>query len=135
MVTKEVLLWALTLLNLAMTSFAAWAAITARSSLRELRRRLAERSTRSLRQLDAEVAAIASSVSSLSTTTRRISSRLGMQDVRARRREQTSSSLDPSKMSKSQLRLALQTGQLRAIRDGQGHPAAEDTNGATGHAE
>lgn len=130
MFSTEVLLWVVTFLNLALTSCGLWAAITARSSWRALRQRLAERSMRSLRQLDAEMTELASSVSSQSATIRRLTSRLGMQDVRARRKEESSStsrtlSPDPT-VRKSQLRQLLSEGKLRVQRDGAGAAPAED---------
>lgn len=121
--------WVLIGLNFAATSCALWAAITARSSLKALRMKLAERSTRSLRQLDAELAELSSMVSTLSTTTRRISSRIGMQDVRARRTT-AQLSQEPSQLSKAELRKALQTGQLQVIRDGSPRAAAQAASSA-----
>lgn len=118
--------WVLTLLNLAAASCAWWAAITASSTLKALRQKLAERATRSLRALDVEMAELTSSVSSLSSTMRRISSRIGMQDVRARRKAE--STLDPTQpLTKAELRRALQTGQLRVLRDGEAVGPAEAT--------
>lgn len=111
--TTEGVLWALTLLNLGAASCALWAAITARSNLRALRRKLAERATRSLRQLDAVVTEHESSLSKLSVTIRRLSSRTGMQDLRERRRAGSSTNLH--EMTKSQLRLALASGQVRKL--------------------
>lgn len=122
----RVFLWVVSLSNLALASCALWAAITASSSLRALRRKLAERSTRSLRQLDAEVSELSSQVSSLSTTTKRISSRIGMQDVRARRK----AVLDPSRpMTKAELRAGLATGELRVLSD-QANAARRSTTDA-----
>lgn len=128
MFSTGALLWVVTSLNLVLTSCALWAAITASSSLRALRRKLAERATRSLAQLDAEMTEQASKLSSLSVTTRRISSRIGMQDVRARR----TAALDPTKLTKSELRAGLATGQLRVLSDRQAAAAAEtaEHNGA-----
>lgn len=124
------LIWIALLLNFCLTSFGLWAAITANSSLKELRRLLATRSTRSLQQLDVEMAELSSALSSLSTTTRRISSRIGMQDVRARRKPE----LDPTQpMTKQELRAGLASGQLRVLNDNQAADAAqgpERRNGA-----
>lgn len=133
MKSTEVLLWAVTLLNFLLTSCGLWAAIMARSYLRALRLKLAQRSTRSLAQVDAATTELASTVSSLSQTMRRLSSRAGMQDVRAR--QKLLSSVDPQTMTKEQLRQALRTGQLRVFRDQDLHtgPAAGDA--ADGSAE
>jgi hypothetical protein len=114
------ILIALTCINLVAVSCALWAAITARSSLKALRRKLAERSTRSLRQLDAEIASMSATLGSLSTTVRRLSSKYGMQDVRARRKEESPrmpSDLTPSE-KKAWLRRELQAGRLQVSRDG-----------------
>lgn len=127
----------LTGLNLLAMSFGFLAAITARWYWKDLRRRLALRSTRSLQQLDAELAALSSTVSSLSVTTRRISSRIGMQDVRARR----SAALDPTApMTKAQIRAALASGQLRVLSDSErdrpsrfAAEGARRTNGSAVH--
>lgn len=88
----------------------------ARSLYERVTRLLREPSTRSLQQLDSEVTALASSLSSLSATTKRLSSRYGMQDVRARRKEE-SAPLNGATMSKAELRAALQSGELHIIRD------------------
>lgn len=126
MFSTEVLLWVVTFLNLALTSCALWAAITARSSLKALRLKLAERSTRSLAAVDAAMRELESTVSSLSRTMKRISSRLGMQDVRARRTQE----LDlTGPLTKQQLRKALASGQLRVLSDEAA--AARRSNGAT----
>jgi len=105
-------------LNFALTSCALWAAITANSKLKELQRTLDARSNRSLQQLDAEVTALSTALSSLSTTTRRLSSRLGMQDVRARRREVSEEEPTNPAEKKAWLRRQLQEGKLRIVRDG-----------------
>jgi hypothetical protein len=127
------LLWVVTALNLTAMSCALWAAIMARSYLRALRKKLAERATRSLHQLDAEVTELTSSISKLSVTTRRISSRIGMQDVRARARSTSSPSLssDP-KMRKAQIREALATGQMRVVNDSQSPSSGQITGGING---
>lgn len=117
--------WIILSLNLCLASFAAWAAITARSTLKELRQRLAARSTRSLMQLDVVVSEHESALSSMSTTLRRLSSRIGMQDVRARQKlESAPLPTDPTQR-KAALRKQLQQGQLRVIHDRSGAQSAE----------
>lgn len=112
--------YALTFLNFLLASCAGLAVITVRRQLQALRRMLAERSTRSLTQLDAEVAELSSSFSSLSTTVKRLSSRIGMQDVRERRKEASLpsnfDSLSPAQR-KDVLRKKLANGEMRAVRD------------------
>lgn len=134
MFSTEVIVWALTLLNLVLTSCALWAAITARSSLKALRRKLAERATRSLRQLDATVTEHESVLSKLTLTTRRLSSRSGMQDLR-QRRQQESAMPDLATATKSQLRLMLQTGRARAMREHPGQMGAAKGASLNGGAE
>lgn len=108
--------WIVLLSNLLLASCSLWAAITVRSTYAELRRRLAERSTRSLREIDAAVAAVESALASNTTTLRRLSSRIGMQDVRARRKEASEIPESPVER-KAWLRKNLSAGNLRVIRD------------------
>lgn len=112
--------WVLLSLNFALASFSALMAIMAARSLRALRRRLAERSTRSLLQLDTQVANLESSLSSMSTTLRRLSSRQGMQDLRARRKvesaEQMPMNLSPAER-KAWLRKEIAKGNLIVVKD------------------
>lgn len=111
--------WVLLALNFFLVSLSVGAAITARSALRELRRKLAERSTRSLRELDSAVASLESSLASNTTTIRRLTSRIGMQDVRERRSQASPtmpSDLSPAE-KKAWLRRHLADGKLRVIRD------------------
>lgn len=109
--------WALLLLNLCLASLNVWAVITVRSTYRALRLRLAERSTRSVTQLDAVVSSHESALQSLSTTVRRLSSRVGMQDLRARRKgESEQLPTDPAER-KAELRKRLRQGELRVIHD------------------
>jgi hypothetical protein len=117
----------LTLLNLCLASFALWAAITARSTLKALRKKLAERSSRSLRQLDAEMSSMSTSLGSLSTTVRRLAARTGMQDVRARRKEESAHQMPPNltpQEQKAWLRRGMMEGRLKIVRDGV--PSAAD---------
>lgn len=110
--------WALLGLHLTLASLSCWSAITARSALKALRKKLDERSTRSLAELEAAVASLESASSSTSTTIRRLSSRLGMQDVRARRKaESPPENLTPAER-KAWLRRGLQSGQLQILHDG-----------------
>lgn len=114
------LIWIQLSLNLLLASFAFWMATTARSRLKELRTLLASRSMRSLAQLDAELTELSSAFSSLATTQRRLSSRIGMQDVRGRQREASLpanfETLSPAER-KQVLRKKLADGSLRAISD------------------
>lgn len=80
--------WLPTVINLSLTILSFVAVTMARSSLLELRRRLAARSSRSLMQLDAEVTNLTSTCASLSSSLRRVTSRQGMQDVRARQKQE-----------------------------------------------
>lgn len=115
-------LWLLLGLNFVLVTCALWAAITARSCLKATRLLCAASSTRSLAQLDAEVAALAVALSSTTTTTRRLSSRIGMRDLRERRSlsNSTTKSREPTDPAekKAWLRRGLASGQLRVIRDG-----------------
>lgn len=114
-----VLQWVLLGLNFLAVSLSVLAAITARSYLRELRRRLSARSTRSLRELDTAVASLDSSLSSITKTLRRLSSKIGMQDVRERRKgesEPMPEGLSPAER-KAWLRRNLSAGKLHVIRD------------------
>lgn len=124
-------------LNLLLTSCSVTAAIMARSSYRALSKALQTQSARSLIELEAAVASLESASSSTSTTLRRLSSRLGMQDVRARRKEASASTM-PSNLTPSEqkawLRRGLQQGQLQIIRDGAG-PAARQNAGASADAD
>lgn len=129
----KTLFWLLTALNLVAVSCAWWAATMARSHLRVLRRKLAERSTRSLRQLDAEIVSLSTAVSSISTTVKRLSSRVGMRDVRERRKEELESmpaNLTPAE-KKAWLRRGLQRGSLQIVRDGAGAPTGQSTGRTT----
>lgn len=101
-----------------LTSLSGWAAITARSRLKALQKLLAERSTRSLAELEAAVASLESASSSTSTTLRRLSSRIGMQDVRARRKAESPPVNATPAERKAWLRRGLQTGQLQILSDG-----------------
>ena len=76
--------WVLFALSFFLASLSLWAAITAKSCLKEQRRLLESNSIRSLRQLDSEVADLSVALSANVTTVRRLSSRIGMQDLRAR---------------------------------------------------
>lgn len=109
--------WVLLGLNLVLASCALWAAITARSCLRALRLKLAERSTRSLRELESWVSGLDAACAANSTTLRRLSSRIGMQDVRARQKAES----EPANMTpaerKAWLRRKLQSGELKVHRD------------------
>lgn len=115
------LLYAVTFVNLLLASCAGVAATMAWRSLRDLRRRLAARSTRSMQQLDAEVAALTSSYASLSTTLKRHVAKIGMQDVRGRRK--AASELDHTDMSlpaetrRAILNQKLRSGELRVYGD------------------
>ena len=79
------------------------------------------RSTRSLRQLDSVVVSLESALAANTTTLRRLSSRIGMQDVRERRKqeseEQMPLNLSPQEQ-KAWLRRQLRAGKLRVVRDG-----------------
>ena len=69
---------------------------------------------------DAEIASMSATLGSLSTTVRRLSSKYGMQDVRARRKEESPrmpADLTPSE-KKAWLRRELQAGRLQVSRDG-----------------
>lgn len=116
-----VLEWVVTSLNLFLVSLSLLAAITARSALRQLRRKLAERSSRSLRELDAQVASLELALASNVTSVRRLSSKIGMRDVRERQREESANqpppNLTPAEV-KIWLRKNLQAGKLRVVRDG-----------------
>lgn len=103
-------------LSLASMSCALWAVITVRSRLRELQALLNARSTRSLVELEAAVASLESTCSSNSTTIKRLSSRIGMQDVRERRRADPQPSTPAE--TKIWLRRGLANGSLKVIRDG-----------------
>lgn len=118
-VLEQEMSWLILGLNLLLASCALWAAITARSHLKALTRLLSESSTRSVKQLDAEVAELTSGLSSISTTVKRLSSRIGMQDLRERRATSSQGQLpqDP-KMRKSQLKMELAQGKAVVIRDG-----------------
>lgn len=118
-------LWISICLNLALTSCSLWLAITVRSGSKDVRRLLESTSTRSLKSLDGEVTELAASLSSISATVRRLSSRIGMQDVRARRKEESvDSGLPPlteaPSLRKAKLREGLAKGTLQVVRDG--HP-------------
>lgn len=104
-----------TFLNLALASYSLWALTTVLRLSKRLRQKLEQPSMRSVSELDAEVSALSASLSSLSTTVRRLSSREGMRDLRARRKE--APNLDLNRMTKAELRRAMNSGQLRAIRD------------------
>lgn len=120
--------WALLLLNLIILSLNVWAAITVRSTFAALQTKLATQSNRSLVELDAECTALATGLSSLSTTVRRLSSREGMRDVRARRSEasETGELLPPTLVGaerKAKLRRLMASGKLVPSRDGALPPA------------
>lgn len=114
--------WIALLSTFFLASLSVLAAITARSALRELRRRLAQRSTRSLRELDSAVASLESSLASNTTTLRRLTSRIGMQDMRARRNEE--SAPEPPNMTPAERKVWLKTqlnkGKLTVVRDNPG---------------
>ncbi len=115
------------LLNFCLASLSVLAAITVRSTYKALRQRLAERSIRSLKQLDVAVSDVESSLQSISKTVRRLSSRIGMQDLRERRKgELEILPKDPSER-KAALRKALRAGELKVIHDpgrsAEGHKA------------
>lgn len=116
-----VLEWIVTSLNFLLVSLSLAAAITARSALRQLRQRLAARSSRSLRELDAQVASLELALASTTTSVRRLSSKIGMRDVRERQKEESANqpppNLTPAEV-KIWLRKNLQAGKLRVIRDG-----------------
>lgn len=118
--------WVVLFLNLLLVSLSVAAAITARSTLRELRRRLAARSTRSLRELDALVSSHDSTLASISSTLRRLSSRIGMRDVRERQREESPmpDNLGPAE-KKAWLRRQMANGKLRIVRDDPQNVAAD----------
>lgn len=122
--------WVLLGSNFFLASCAVWAAITARSTLKALRRTLAAPATRSLQQLDSEITALSDALSSMQTTQRRLSSRVGMQDLRARRRGDTDGATDEPTdpaQRKAWLRKQLQSGKLRVVRDNQ--PAGDRGEG------
>lgn len=110
----------LTLLNLLLASCALWAAITAKSCLKALHRKLEAPSIKSWQEFDAELSSQAAALSSVSKTVRRLSSRIGMQDVRERQKQGSAQlnldGLSPAE-KKAQLRRALASGKLRPIRD------------------
>lgn len=116
----EVLWWIALSLSLVLASFAISVAITAQSRLKELHRKLESPSMRSLHELEAAVAACESTCSSLSTTLRRLSSRIGMQDMRARRAQasvlESEMPTDPA-AKKAWLRTQLAKGKLRVVKD------------------
>lgn len=116
----EVLTWLLLGLNLVGVILSWWAATTAKSALREFRRSLASSSARSLTALDAEVSNLAVSLSSITTTVRRLSSRIGMQDSRARGGSTENLPENPQER-KAAIRRGLAKGELVVIRD---NPAA-----------
>lgn len=105
--------WLLIAINLALTICAWWAAIMGKSALQELRKRLAARSSRSLMQLDAEVTSLATTLASVSSTVRRLSSRQGMQDVRARQKEALNLPQNDPVARKRALKDALARGLIR----------------------
>ena len=110
------MLWVLTALNLVLASLSLVAAITARSHLTELRRRLASRSTRSLAVLDSEVTSLSTAFSSLSATVKRLSSKTGMQELRARRSAELELPTTPAER-KIALKKALAEGKIHVLRD------------------
>lgn len=110
------MIWALLVLNLSLASFALWAAITAKSTLKACTQLLAASSTRSLHQLDVEVTDLTSALSSITTTVRRLSSRIGMRDLRERIAENEKEPSDPS-ARKVWLRDQLRQGKLKVVRD------------------
>lgn len=117
----ETIAWVLCSLSFLAASFAWWAAIMARSTLRELRRRLAERSTRSLQELDSEISNLTLGYASCTKTLKRLSSRLGMQDVRERRSQELEPPPTNPQERKAYLRKNLAAGKLRVVRDSPGH--------------
>lgn len=123
-----VMQWVVLCSNLVLASLSVWAAIMASSHLKALRRKLAERSSRSLRELDSAVASLESALSSNTTTLRRLSSRIGMQDVRERRKQASATQmplhLSPAER-KAWIRRELQKGNLQVIRDGVPSPGGE----------
>lgn len=108
--------WALIALNLVLASLSLSAATMARSYLQAVRKLLDAASSRSLIELEAAVASLESAQSVNSTTLRRLSSRIGMQDVRARQKAESEPELTPSER-KARLRRDLATGKLRVVRD------------------
>lgn len=112
----------LIVLNLVLATFAWWAATTAKSVLKRVTQLLASSSSRSLAQLDADLTQQSAALSSLSTTCRRLSSRLGMQDVRARRKEESVEERQPEDPvgRKMWLRRQLSLGKMRVIHDREG---------------
>lgn len=120
----EISTWALLALHLVLVIWSWVAAIMAVRSLKGLRQRLAERSTRSLHQLDTQVLNLESTLSSMSTTLRRLQSRIGMQDLRARRKEESASTTKteiPSNMEpaerKAWLRKQIAAGNMVVVKD------------------
>lgn len=113
--------WQFVLFVLVPTILSGAAALTAWLKLRAVQRLLATSSTRSLAQLDATVADLESSLSSITTTVRRLTSRIGMQDLRERRRSSAAESVD--QLTKPQLRQMLANGKLRVVRDNPGPTA------------
>lgn len=117
-------LWIACFVLLPLLSWLLWAVITVRSHLRALTKRLDDASIRSSAHLAADVAELNVALTSLSTTVKRLSSRNGMQDMRERRRAESTASEELSQdpqIRKSQLRLMLANGTKRVIRDGSPH--------------
>lgn len=121
-----------------LATFAWWAVTTAKSTLRQATQLLNSSSARSLKQLDSEVASLELSYASLSQTVKSLRSRIGMQDLRARRAQESapeSETPPPDPQArKAWLRQQLQKGKLRIVRDGAG-AAAEKATGAGAAAE
>ena len=96
-------------------------AVTTVSSIsKEVTRLIDSASMRSLQQLDAALTEQESSLSSLNATVRRLSSRLGMQDSRARQKqEQLPANFEqlPPAQRKQILRTKLAKGELTAVKD------------------
>lgn len=112
-----------------LATFAWWAVTTARSTLRQATTLLSSSSARSLKQLDSEVASLELSYASLSQTVKSLRSRIGMQDLRARRAQESAPEPETPPASpqarKEWIRKQLQMGKLRVVRDGSASTAAE----------
>jgi len=115
------------LLNLLLASCSLVAAITVAFTWRAQRLRLDAHSTRSLSELDSVVAALELSLASNSTTLRRLSSRIGMQALRERRKGESETDQPPAdpRARKAWLQQNLRLGKLRVVRDG-GSAAADE---------
>lgn len=116
-----------TALSLLITSWCLWTVITAKSAWKRTEKLLSASSTRSLIELEAAVASLESTCSSNSTTIKRLSSRIGMQDVRERRSQESPRpppNASPGEM-KRWLQKGLASGSLKVLRDGHQSSNAE----------